>query len=100
RLDRQRQTSKSRPFSAQQQDCATRSFFAKFLDHREVCSLSISLEALELRRWRRSFTIRLAGVAELADALDSKASVFLRERLIIRNPGNSTATLLPVLRPF
>jgi hypothetical protein len=32
------------------------------------------LEALELRRWRRSFTIRLAGVAELADALDSKSS--------------------------
>jgi hypothetical protein len=30
------------------------------------------LEALELRRWHRSFTIRLAGVAELADALDSK----------------------------
>src|SRR5260370_23060320 len=59
-------------FSVQQQDCATRSFFAKFLDHREVCSLLISLEALELRRWRRSFTIRLAGVAELADGLDSK----------------------------
>ena len=43
-------------------------------DHREVCSLLISLEALELPRWRRSFTIRLAGVAELADALDSKSS--------------------------
>ena len=43
-------------------------------DHREVCSLLISLEALELRRGRRSFTIRLAGVAELADALDSKSS--------------------------
>ena len=74
RLDQQRQTSKSAPFSAQQQDCATRSFFAKFLDRREVCSLLISLEALELRRRRRSFTIRLAGVAELADALDSKSS--------------------------
>jgi hypothetical protein len=48
------------------------SFFAKFLDHHEVCNLSISLEALELRHWHRSFTIRLAGVAELADALDSK----------------------------
>jgi hypothetical protein len=50
------------------------SFFAKFLDHHEVCNLSISLEALELRHWHRSFTIRLAGVAELADALDSKSS--------------------------
>jgi hypothetical protein len=48
------------------------SFFGKFLDHREVCNLSISFEAPELRRWHRSFTIRLAGVAELADALDSK----------------------------
>ena len=64
------------------------SFFAKFLDHREVCSLLISLEALELRRWRRSFTIRLAGVAELADALDSKSVAMLgSDRLI--------ATLLP-----
>ena len=39
-----------------------------------LCDTPISLEALELRRWRRSFTIRLAGVAELADALDSKSS--------------------------
>src|SRR5205814_5389865 len=64
-------------FFVQQQDCATRSFFAKFLDHREVCNLSISLEALELPRWLRSFAIRLAGVAELADPLDSKSAAML-----------------------
>jgi hypothetical protein len=40
----------------------------------EVYSLSISLEALELRHSLRSFRILLAGVAELADALDSKSS--------------------------
>ena len=39
-----------------------------------LCDTPISLETLELRCWRRSFTIRLAGVAELADALDSKSS--------------------------
>ena len=32
------------------------------------------MEALELRRENRSFTVRCAGVAELADALDSKSS--------------------------
>jgi len=41
------------------------------------------LEALELRRWRRSFTIRLAGVAELADALDSKAGAMLGSNRLI-----------------
>src|SRR4029077_12413852 len=46
----------------------------EFADREKVCSLSISLEALELRRWRGSFTIHFAGVAELADALDSKSS--------------------------
>src|SRR5206468_11111414 len=35
--------------SAQQQVCATQSSFAKSSDRREVCSLSILSEALELR---------------------------------------------------
>ena len=41
---------------------------------REVCNLSISSEALELRGEPCSFTSSNAGVAELADALDSKSS--------------------------
>src|SRR6266566_4611091 len=45
----------SQRFSAQQQVCATQSSFAKSSDRREVCSLSILSEALELRRGLCSF---------------------------------------------
>ena len=45
----------SRRSSARQQVYATRSSFAKFSDRREVCSLLILSEALELRRGLRSF---------------------------------------------
>jgi hypothetical protein len=51
------------------------------------------LEALELRRWHRSFTIRLAGVAELADALDSKS-------ICLPWSGGAIATLLPLSSNF
>ena len=57
------------------QDNATQSFFAKFSGRHEVYSLSISSEALELRGEPCSFTSSFAGVAELADALDSKSDV-------------------------
>src|ERR1022692_2857564 len=54
--------------------CATRSFSAKYSDRREACSRSSLLEALELPPALATFTIPAAGVAELADALDSKSS--------------------------
>jgi hypothetical protein len=40
----------------------------KFSGRREVCNLSISLEALELRGGLCSFTFPAPGVAEMADA--------------------------------
>jgi hypothetical protein len=49
-------------------------FYARFSGRREVCNRSSLLEALELPRHLRSFNFPAAGVAELADALDSKSS--------------------------
>jgi hypothetical protein len=66
----------------------------------EVYSLSTSPEALELRVGLRNFTFFCAGVAELADALDSKASDLLHKWLIIKHQLNGIATLLPCLRAF
>src|SRR6267378_309738 len=56
--------------------CATRLFCAKFLGRRAVYNLSISSEAFELLPEARILSLPFAnaGVAELADALDSKSS--------------------------
>jgi hypothetical protein len=45
---------------------------------------STSLEVLELHAWIRNFRLPVAGVAELADALDSKSSD--REIVWVRAP--------------
>src|SRR5438270_2687002 len=51
------------------------SSFAKFSDHRAAYSLCKKCpESLEVSTLRSSFTVLIAGVAELADALDSKSS--------------------------
>jgi hypothetical protein len=50
-------------------------FYARFLGRREVCNRSSLLEALELAHHLRNLTVLAAGVAELADALDSKSAM-------------------------
>jgi hypothetical protein len=67
-------------------------FYARFSGRREVYNRSSLLEALELPRHLRSFNFPAAGVAELADALDSKSS----DRKIVWVRAPPPASLLPV----